>query len=107
LRVPTQIAAVTLSQNRTFRALSDVYHYAIDTGIGYVMFSIMGILSFVGFVGALQMKMLFNDSFSEKVRAVAAVRLANTQMVPAPGWPHLPRFGWRHLRPHMGALCIQ
>eukprot|EP00967_Tisochrysis_lutea_P158182 scaffold322635_cov18-Tisochrysis_lutea.AAC.2 len=62
----TQIAVVVFSQNRTFRAFSDTYHYAIDTGIGYTMFAIMGMLSFVGFVGALQMKMLFNDSFSEK-----------------------------------------
>lgn len=63
-----QITTVVFSQNRAWRSFSDTYHYSIDLGIGYTMFAIMGIFSFSGFMGAFQMKMLFNDSFSEKVR---------------------------------------
>lgn len=45
------------------------------------MFAIMGTLSFVGFIGMFQMKMLFNDSFSEKVRVCLRVRVCGLLVV--------------------------
>ena len=60
-----RIATVAFSQNNTMRAFVDAGFFVIDTMIGYVMFIMISILSFIGIVHILQMKLLFNDTFAQ------------------------------------------
>lgn len=62
-----QVVTPLMSQNNTVRAFSDWFYYSIDSLIGYIMFILLGLLSFIGITGILQMKLLFNDTFSEQV----------------------------------------
>lgn len=47
------------------RAFVDSFYYTIDQIIGYIMFILIALLSFLGVVGVLQMKILFNDAFAQ------------------------------------------
>ncbi|GLI62082.1 hypothetical protein VaNZ11_004642 [Volvox africanus] len=60
-----KFVTVALSQNNTMRAFVDSFYYTVDQVIGYTLFLLIAFLSFLGVVGALQMKILFNDAFAQ------------------------------------------
>jgi hypothetical protein len=62
-----QVINVVFSHHRRLRGISDNVFYTYDLLIGYTMFALAGFFSFLGFMSILQMKLLFNDSFSQKV----------------------------------------
>eukprot|EP00201_Polytomella_parva_P021635 CAMPEP_0175046592 /NCGR_PEP_ID=MMETSP0052_2-20121109/5116_1 /TAXON_ID=51329 ORGANISM="Polytomella parva, Strain SAG 63-3" /NCGR_SAMPLE_ID=MMETSP0052_2 /ASSEMBLY_ACC=CAM_ASM_000194 /LENGTH=743 /DNA_ID=CAMNT_0016310355 /DNA_START=1211 /DNA_END=3442 /DNA_ORIENTATION=- len=53
--------------NDLLRQFVDYGFYAIDMIVGFVMISLLALLSFIGVVGILQSKLLFNDSFAQTV----------------------------------------
>eukprot|EP00798_Chlamydomonas_sp_ICE-L_P008246 gene8246-1515_t len=55
------------SQNNVIRDFCDSGYYVIDHAVGYLMFFILLIMSFVGIFQLLQSKLLFNESFSQDV----------------------------------------
>jgi 1,3-beta-glucan synthase len=69
------------SQNNGMRAFSDWFFYTVDSLIGYLMFILMAFLSFIGVVSVLQMKLLFNDSFSENVKHAKIGRAMREQKI--------------------------
>jgi 1,3-beta-glucan synthase len=60
-----QFVTIAFSQNNTMRAFVDSFHYTVDQLIGYVLLAVIALLSFIGVVGAMQMKILFNDAFAQ------------------------------------------
>lgn len=60
-----QFVTVALSQNNSMRAFVDSFYYTVDQVIGYTLFICIAFLSFIGVVGVLQMKILFNDAFAQ------------------------------------------
>ncbi len=56
---------VAFSQNNSMRAFVDSFYYTVDQVIGYLLFILIAFLSFLGVVGVLQMKILFNDAFAQ------------------------------------------
>ncbi len=50
------------------REFVDSGFYVIDVLVGYAMFGILALLSFVGVVNLLQSKLLFNEAFSQSVQ---------------------------------------
>jgi hypothetical protein len=60
-----RFASAAFSQNGFMRSFVDIGFYAVDSLIGYSMFVLMGLLAFIMLPGILQMKLLFNDAFSQ------------------------------------------
>ncbi|GIL75226.1 hypothetical protein Vretimale_7896 [Volvox reticuliferus] len=60
-----KFVTVALSQNNKMRAFVDSFYYTVDQVIGYTLFVLIAFLSFLGVVGVLQMKILFNDAFAQ------------------------------------------
>jgi 1,3-beta-glucan synthase len=60
-----RFAMCVMSQNNVMRSFVDTGFYIMDSAVGYTMFVIIALLSFLGLPGILQMKLLFNDSFSK------------------------------------------
>lgn len=65
-----RIMTPLFSQNNTVRSFVDWFYYVLDSLIGYLMFTIMALLSFIGIMHVLQMRLLFNETFSEQVCVV-------------------------------------
>lgn len=63
-----KLAVVAASQNHAVRAFVDSFYYTIDSMVGYIMFMLIGLLSFIGVVGWVQMKLLFNDAFAQSAQ---------------------------------------
>ncbi|GIL51750.1 hypothetical protein Vafri_7680 [Volvox africanus] len=61
-------ATYLFTQNNTVREFVDAGYYTIDVLVGYAMFGILVVLSFVGVVNLLQSKLLFNEAFSQSVQ---------------------------------------
>ncbi|KAJ9526929.1 hypothetical protein QJQ45_025369 [Haematococcus lacustris] len=76
-----KLATPMLSQNNNVRAFSDWFFYTVDSMIGYLMFILMALLAFIGVVGLLQMKLLFNETFSEQVKHAKIGRAMKEQKV--------------------------
>lgn len=60
-----QFVTIAFSQSNNTRAFVDSFYYTVDQAIGYIMFVLIAFLSFLGVVGVLQMKLLFNDAFAQ------------------------------------------
>ncbi|KAL6746905.1 1,3-beta-glucan synthase component-domain-containing protein [Haematococcus lacustris] len=76
-----KLATPMLSQHNNVRAFSDWFFYTVDSMIGYLMFILMALLAFIGVVGLLQMKLLFNETFSEQVKHAKIGRAMKEQKV--------------------------
>ncbi|GIL92522.1 hypothetical protein Vretifemale_20040, partial [Volvox reticuliferus] len=61
-------ATYLFTQNNSVREFVDAGYYTIDVLVGYAMFGILVVLSFVGVVNLLQSKLLFNEAFSQSVQ---------------------------------------
>ncbi|GLI69231.1 hypothetical protein VaNZ11_013721 [Volvox africanus] len=61
-------ATYLFTQNNTVREFVDAGFYTIDVLVGYAMFGMLVVLSFVGVVNLLQSKLLFNEAFSQSVQ---------------------------------------
>ncbi|KAG2500666.1 hypothetical protein HYH03_001432 [Edaphochlamys debaryana] len=60
-----RFVTVAYSQNNAMRAFVDSFHYTVDQIIGYTLFVLIAMLSFLGVFSVLQMKILFNDAFAQ------------------------------------------
>ncbi|KAG2442264.1 hypothetical protein HXX76_002351 [Chlamydomonas incerta] len=61
-------ATYLFTQNNAVRDFVDAGYYLIDLMVGFAMFAVLALLSFVGIVALLQSKLLFNEAFSQSVQ---------------------------------------
>eukprot|EP00198_Chlamydomonas_reinhardtii_P003824 XP_001693160.1 glycosyl transferase [Chlamydomonas reinhardtii] len=72
-------ATYLFTQNNAVRDFVDAGYYIIDLMVGFAMFAVLALLSFVGIVALLQSKLLFNEAFSQSVQTARIRQQCSSQ----------------------------